>query len=107
MQLTSWPAMLPGPSSALWPIQPIILGRWRKKYKLQKITKGPPQILCATCVQSTTNSRICWGVGRVCFTVFIFLELDQSIEVIFKATRRDRVRIFALFEMPHPDSGAS
>jgi hypothetical protein len=45
---------------------------------------SPPQLLCATCVQSTTNSRICWGVGGVCFTVFIFLELDQSSKVIFK-----------------------
>ena len=46
-------------------------------------------------------------MGRVCFTVFIFLELDQSIEVIFKTTRRDRVRVFAQFEIPRRDRGAS
>jgi hypothetical protein len=37
----------------------------------------------------------------------IFLKLNQSIELILKTTRRDRVRVFAPFEIPRRDRGSS
>jgi hypothetical protein len=45
-----------------------------------------------------------WAPGGVC----IFLEIDQAFEFSFwKTTRRDRVRVFDKFEIPHRVRGLS